>query len=67
MTPLKVKWYEGRKGRIGIAKVQTDDGKTEYRIGTVDGFLEHMDVQQVVAWGVRFPVAAGDALFSEIV
>ena len=67
MTPLKVKWYEGRKGRIGIAKVQADDGNTEYRIGTVDGFLEHMDVQQVVAWGVRFPIDAGDALFLEIV
>ena len=65
MTPLKVKWYEGRKGKIGIAKVQTEDGDTEYRIGTVDGFLEHMDVQQIVAWGAWFPIEAGDALFPE--
>jgi len=63
MTPLKVKWYDGRKGRVGIALVQTDDGDTEYRISAVDGFLEHMDVQQIVAWGGHFPVAAGEALF----
>ena len=63
MTPLKAKWFEGRKGKVGIAKVQTEDGDTEYRIGVVDGFLEHMDVQQIVAWGGHFPVAAGEALF----
>lgn len=62
-TALKVKWYEGNKGRVGIAKVQLDDGNIEYRISPVDGFLEHMDVQQVVAWGAHFPVAAGEALF----
>ncbi len=65
MTPLKVKWYDGRKGKVGIALVQTDDGDTEYRISAVDGFLEHMDVQQIVAWGVWFPTEAGDALFLE--
>ena len=54
MTPLKVKWYDGRKGKVGIALVQT-----------VDGFLEHMDVQQVVAWGVWFPTEAVDAFFLE--
>jgi hypothetical protein len=65
MTPLKVKWYDGRKGKIGIAKVQTEDGNIEFRISSVDGFLEHMDVQQVVAWGAQFPDAAGYALFAE--
>jgi hypothetical protein len=65
MTPLKVKWYDGRKGKVGIALVQTDDGDTEYRISAVDGFLEHMDVQQIVAWGASFPIEAGDALFLE--
>ena len=43
----------------------TDDGDTEYRISAVDGFLEHMDVQQVVAWGAYFPFEAGDPLFME--
>jgi hypothetical protein len=62
-TALKVKWYTGSKGKVGIAKVQTDDGDIEYRISSVDGFLEHMDVQQIVAWGGHFPVAAGEALF----
>jgi hypothetical protein len=65
MTALKVKWYTGSKGTVGIAKVQTEDGDTEYRISAVDGFLEHMDVQQVVAWGAWFPIEAGDALFVE--
>jgi len=62
-TALKVKWFTGAKGSVGIAKVQTDDGKIEYRLSPVDGFLEHMDVLQVVAWGDRFPVEAGDVLF----
>jgi hypothetical protein len=64
---LKVKWFEGSKGKIGIAKVQNDEGEIEYRVGPVDGFLEHMDVLQVVAWGALFPIKAGEALFSEAV
>lgn len=64
MTALKVKWFTGNKGKVGIAKVQADDG-IEYRISPVDGFLEHMDVQQVVAWGSPFPAGAGEALFGE--
>jgi len=43
--------------------VQTQDGKIEYRISPVDGFMEKMDVQQIVAWGAAFPDAAGQALF----
>ena len=64
-TALKVKWYTGSKCKVGIAKVQTEDGDIEYRISSVDGFLEHMDVQQIVAWGAWFPIEAGDALFLE--
>jgi hypothetical protein len=64
-TALKVKWYTGSKGKVGIAKVQTDDGDIEYRISSVDGFLEHMDVQQIVAWGAWFPIEPGEALFVE--
>jgi hypothetical protein len=48
---------------VGIAKIKTFEGEIEYRISPVDGFLEHMDVQQIVAWGGHFPVAAGEALF----
>ena len=65
MKAQKVKWFTGNKGKVGIAKVLTDDGDTEYRISVVDGFLEHMDVQQVVAWGAYFPHEAGDPLFME--
>jgi hypothetical protein len=43
--------------------VKTYGGKIEYRISAVDGFLEKMDVQQIVAWGAVFPAAAGQALF----
>jgi hypothetical protein len=65
MRAQKVKWFTGVKGKVGIAKVLTDDGDIEYRISVVDGFLEHMDVQQVVAWGAYFPFEAGDPLFME--
>ena len=60
---LKVKWFRCSKGTVGVAKVRNTDGNIEYRISPVDGFLEHMDVQQIVAWGGHFPVAAGEALF----
>ena len=60
---LKVRWFTSTKGTVGIAKVKTTDGDIEYRLSPVDGFLEHMDVQQVLAWGAHFPVAAGEALF----
>jgi len=65
MRAQKVKWFTGIKGKVGIAKVLTDDGDIEYRISVVDGFLEHMDVQQIVAWGAYFPHEAGDPLFPE--
>ena len=61
---LDCTWFSNSKGNIGIAKVQTEDG-IEYRISHVDGFLPHMDVQQIVAWGSRFPDAAGEALFGK--
>ena len=60
---LKVQWFTSPKGTVGIAKVQTVHDGIEYRISAVDGFLEHMDVQQIVAWGARFPDAAGEAMF----
>ena len=56
-------WFTSSKGTVGIAKVKTYGGKVEYRISAVDGFLEKMDVQQIVAWGAAFPEAAGQALF----
>jgi hypothetical protein len=56
-------WFTPAKGTVGIAKVKTYGGKVEYRISAVDGFLEKMDVQQIVAWGAAFPEAAGQALF----
>jgi hypothetical protein len=60
---LKVRWFTSAKGTIGIAKVKTTEGDIEYRISAVDRFLEHMDVQQIMAWGALFPVSAGEALF----
>ena len=63
--PLRCLWFQNSKGLIGIAKVKTYSGEIEYRIGTADGFLENMDVQQIVAWGVRFPDKAGVALFGK--
>ena len=59
---LGVMWFETAKGKIGIVKVQTEQGDIEYRIGAADGFLRHMDVQQLIAWGAPFPKEAGDAL-----
>ena len=62
--PLMVRWFAGQKGIVGIAKVQLDNGEIEYRIGAVDGFMKTMDVQQLVAWGVKFPAKAGEAVMT---
>ena len=64
-VPLKCLWFTSAKGPIGIAKVKTYAGEIEYRISPVDGFLENMDVLQIVAWGARFPDEAGVALFGK--
>jgi hypothetical protein len=60
--PLDAVWFKSEKGTVGIVKVQTIGNGIEYRISAVDGLLEKMDVLQVVAWGARFPDAAGKAL-----
>ena len=64
-TAIGIHWFSGQKGTVGIAKVKTEDGGIEYRIGAVDGLLQKMDVIQVVAWGCRFPDAAGKKLFGD--
>ena len=56
-------WFTSTKGTVGIVKVETTVGDIEYRISAVDGFMEKMDVLQVVAWGARFPDKAGEAIF----
>jgi hypothetical protein len=62
--PLDVIWFETPKGRVGVVKVETDREDVEYRIGIADGFLRHMDVQQLIAWGVHFPKEAGEVLMT---
>ena len=59
---LEWAWFVTAKGKAGLVKVRTFDDLIEYRISPVDGFMEHMDVQQVVAWGALFPPAAGEKI-----
>jgi hypothetical protein len=65
-TPLNWIWFTGAKGTVGIVRVLTSNREIEYRIGAVDGFMEKMDVLQLVAWGAKFPYDAGQALMGEI-
>jgi hypothetical protein len=58
-------WYTTNKGTVGIVKMQDENEGVIYRISAVDGFMEKMDVLQVVAWGAKFAKAAGDALFPQ--
>lgn len=58
-------WFTSSKGLVGIVKMNDEHEGIVYRIGVVDGFMEKMDVMQVVAWGAKFPKAAGLALFPE--
>lgn len=63
--PLDWTWFTNGKGTVGIVKMKTQYDGIEYRISAVDGFMEKMDVLQVIAWGAKFPKAAGIALFGE--
>lgn len=65
-APMRWTWFRTSKGTVGIVEVRTEAGEIEFRIGPVDGFMEKMDVLQVVAWGARFPDAAGKALLGVI-
>jgi translation elongation factor EF-4 len=56
-------WFTTSKGIIGIVKMNDEHKGIVYYISVVDGFMEKMDVMQVVAWGTKFPKEAGDALF----
>ena len=63
--PMNVMWFTNTKGTIGIVKVKTPYEGIQYYISAVDGFMEKMDVIQVIAWGSRFPDDAGKALFGD--
>ena len=58
-------WFTTSKGIVGIVKMNDEHDGIIYRISTVDGFMEQMDVMQGVAWGAKFPKAAGEALFPQ--
>jgi hypothetical protein len=58
-------WFKGEKGTVGIVKYRTPEDAIEYRISVVDGFMEKMDVLQLIAWGAPFPKEAGIALFGD--
>ena len=61
--PIDWIWFQGGKGKVGVVKMKNDRGKLEYRIGAADGFLEKMDVIQLMAWGAKIPDKAGKAFF----
>lgn len=61
-TPIRWTWFQTQKGIVGIVEARTESGEIEFRIGPVDGFMQKMDVLQVLAWGAKFPDAAGRAL-----
>jgi len=65
LVPVDVLWFTNSKGTVGIVKIKDQHNGIQYRISAVDGFMEKMDVLQVIAWGARFPDNAGQALFGE--
>lgn len=58
-------WFTNPHGVIGVAKVITHWGSTEYYISAVSGLDVEIDKETVTSWGARFPDAAGKALFGE--
>ena len=62
--PLDWIWFTTSKGTVGIVKMKSEYGVV-YRISSVDGFMEKMDVLQVCAWGAEFPKLAGEKLFGD--
>ena len=60
----QVIWFSSGKGLIGIVAATQDDGEQGFWIAPCDGFNEVIDANLVAAHGVRFPEAAGFALFN---
>lgn len=65
-TPLRWVWFTSGKGTLGVVEVDVPGQGIEYRISAVDGFMEKMDVLQIVAWGARFPDKAGKVLMEQL-
>jgi len=61
--PIDWIWLDSGKGKVGVIKMRNEHGKIEYRIGAADGFLEKMDVIQLMAWGAKVSDKVGKAFF----
>jgi hypothetical protein len=58
-------WFTNAHGVIGVAKVITHWGSTEYYISAVSGLDVEIDKETVTSWGSRFPDLAGEVLFGQ--
>lgn len=62
MKFLGVYWFSGQ-GTIGIVRVLDEYEGFLYYIKSVSGLNEQDDIDDIMAWGTRFPKDAGDCLF----
>lgn len=64
MNILGVTWFTSSRGTLGVVRAECEDTReVKYYISAVDGFNEAVDTNCVLAFGARFPTAAGNALF----
>jgi hypothetical protein len=60
MKILDVRWFKG----CGIVRVEDDRGSIKYYISDLrPGNTAEEDQEQIMQWGARFPIDAGDVLF----
>lgn len=56
-------WFTNRQGTFGIVLAQdTITNERKAYIGLADQNSEPKDVEEILAWGAKFPVAAAEAL-----
>lgn len=61
---LGVHWFTTTNGTVGIVKVADAFAGICYFISAVSGLNEETDKEYIADWGARFPVEAGDKLFT---
>jgi hypothetical protein len=62
MKLLDVMWFSGQSC-VGLVRVLHDYDGVVYYIGPAMGGDPDVDSEHIMAWGARFPNAAGDLLF----
>lgn len=62
---VNVKWFSHINSTIGVVRMRDEiTNELKFYIGNGHGLSEEDDYLEILAWGAKFPVEAGKALFN---